>query len=862
MTKINKISAISSGISSEFSSISFIEIDDAPFASGGFGEVYHCKSINGKRTVIPQVIKIFYNTNNNAYKGFNTIQNLQSKIKSRVSELSQKSKQFNEEYIAMLGCPQFSFQGKLKRKIVYGYSANNLKSLGFEEFRDVLQDPNLLKKYQKLPLPDKLLIAYHIVKTFDYLYSVKYIHADFKSDALFVNLSKKQCAVIDFDSGSVMQSENDKPTTWGTPQDWLAPEIFVQFANGLNKRQNANEPIPVKVDLLSDMWSVAVCIHYLIFTWHPFFYFSEISQRSLEKYIQGNYSFPNIDSRFSFLTKNQGLLKLHKNFYTNYFHNQLPKELKNKFIQTFTNGCLNPNSRTSYSQWKSVLKVTQSPPIINFFRVDRTRVSDKKPIILDWNIDNESIVLLNKQDVTGKNSLSMQIRKDTAFTLTARNPFGVASKKIRIEVSRDKPVIKSFYSNLTNNYIQSKKKIKLFWDVSGYEVLELNNGIGNVSKKNNITIEPPRKDMVIELRAISYFGQISVKKLSFTVNKHPPLIRYFTPSVTTIFDKNKPVELIWSIDNASLIEIDKGIGDVTNKKSVKVFSKIDTVYTLKATSYFGVVSSKQVKLLVSKVPPIINFFNTSKKIVSNVEDIILSWDVSGAERVFLNQQIGDVTRRNFTKYKVTKDVVLTLYAESYFGVQTSQSLSIHTSKVPPTIKSFYPSTYIVEDEKPIELKWNVYDANTVSIDNGVGNVSNSGFKFFKVNQDTTFTLIASSHFGAISRKTFKVKISKIPPKIISFRVQSPLLVEGISTFLAWDVKGANSVEIDNGIGKVKVSGKINISPTVDTTYTITARNYFGYQSRSHVYLKILRKPKLNYGSVQLKPVPKLKKTNQ
>lgn len=859
MAKINRIKSLSSGIFSEFSSISSIEMEDKPFANGGFGEVYHCKNVNGKKTTVPQVIKIFIDVNGSAKKGYDTIQKLQNKIEEKAAELKQKSKQFDDEYVGMLGCPQFSFEGEFNSKKVFGYSANNLKSLGFEEFKDILQDPILLKKYQKLPLPDKLLIAYHIVRSFDFLYSVTYIHADFKSEALFVNLSKKQCAIIDFDSGSVMQSKHDKPTTWGTPQDWLAPEIFEQFATGLNNRSNAKDPIPVKVDLLSDMWSVAVCIHYLIFTFHPFFYFSEISQRSLKKYIQGNYTFPNIDRRFTFLTKNQQLLNLQNGFYTNYFHSQLPQELKDKFIQTFTRGCLNPSARTSYSQWKSVLKITQSPPTINYFKVDKTQVSDKKPITAEWSVDNASVLLLNNKDVSGKKKISLPIRQDTELTLIAKNPFGEVSKKIKLSVSKDKPNIKYFKSDVPNNFIQSKDKINLSWSVTGFEKIEII-GIGDVSNRKSIAINPPRKDATIVLQATSYFGQISTHKISFTVNKQPPTIQAFHSSINTIFYKNRPAELSWSIYNAVSIEIDNGIGDVTNKKSVNVIPVRDTTYTIKATSFFGAVATKQVRLLVSKIPPAINTFNANKKIVNRIEDIVLSWDVSGAERVFINQQIGDVSILNSVKYKVTKDVVLTLFAETYFGVQSHQSISIQTSKIPPTIRIFHASKYIVEDNKPIELKWDIDNAASITIDNGVGDVSNTNRKLVSILNDTTFTIKAVSCFGAISTKSIKVQISKIPPKIILFRSQALLLAEGLSTYLAWSIKGAYSVEIDNRIGKVGISGKVNISPTTDTTYTLVAKNYFGYESRSHVYLKILHKPKLNHGSVHLKPLPKLKKT--
>ncbi|SEQ88986.1 hypothetical protein [Neolewinella agarilytica] len=92
MARIHKINSLSSGIFSEFSSISSIEMEDKPFASGGFGEVYHCRNVNGKKTTIPQVIKVFIDVNGSAQKGFRTIQNLQKQIGNKSNDLKQNSK--------------------------------------------------------------------------------------------------------------------------------------------------------------------------------------------------------------------------------------------------------------------------------------------------------------------------------------------------------------------------------------------------------------------------------------------------------------------------------------------------------------------------------------------------------------------------------------------------------------------------------------------------------------------------------------------------------------------------------------------------------------------------------------------------
>jgi len=856
MKKISNVNSLSTEIYKEYSSINSIEIESDPFNSGGFGEVYKCLSINGKKTPIDQVIKILFDVNGSSQKGYSTIQDLQKKIISQVSILRHQGKDFEAEYPAMLGCPQFSFAGVLNGIQVVGYSANNLNSLGFQEFDKILRDVNLLKDYQRLPLISKLAVAYQIANGFDLLRKFQYIHADFKSEALFVNLKKLQCAIIDFDSGAVMQSQNDKPTTWGARQDWLAPEIVNQIAIGEQNRIKANDPISVQVDLWSDAWSVAICIHYLIFTCHPFKFFTEISSRSLTEFVNSKVKFPEIPNGFKYFNPNA--TNSYKNYYS-YYKNNIPKIVQEKFKSSFSSGCLNPQRRVTYSQWKLALRDTQKPPKIIFFKADRIKVSDKNPVNFSWKIENATSIFLNSIKVTGKNFHPLQINQDSEISLIVISPFGKVTKKIRIETSKEKPLIKKFLSNVSNNYVQTNKDIILSWEVSNYEILEIL-GVADVSKTNNFRINAPIHNTTFTLKATTYFGQISQSNLVLTVNKNPPQIAYFSTSQNTVFDLKNLAILNWNVLGAENISIDNGVGDVTNKKKAEVLPRTDKIYTITATSYFGITSRKQLKILVSKAPPTIKNFESNKQLVTIVEDVILQWEVENAEKIFLNQGIGDVTNNNSVYYTIKGDVTFILTAISPFGVKSTSSIIVQTAKVPPTIKSFRSSKNIVDDDKPIVLTWEVNNAESIFIDNGIGDVSELNKVKLKVNQDVAYTLTATSTFGATSNRTIKIQISKIPPRISLFRTQVPLLFEGLSTSLIWQVENPSEVIIDNGIGNVDASGKTNISPSTDKTYTLIARNHFGYESRAHIYIKIIRKPKLNSGRVQLKSIPKLKKS--
>ena len=62
-----------------------------------------------------------------------------------------------------------------------------------------------------------------------------------------------------------------------------------------------------------------------------------------------------------------------------------------------------------------------------------------------------------------------------------------------------------------------------------------------------------------------------------------------------------------------------------------------------------------------------------------------------------------------------------------------------------------------------------------------------------------------------------------PPVINSFRVGQSSITAGQSVVLSWDVANAQSVTIV-GLGNYAAKGSVSVSPTLDTTYVIEARN--------------------------------------
>ncbi|MGA2157629.1 MAG: hypothetical protein ABSG90_00280 [Dehalococcoidia bacterium] len=66
-----------------------------------------------------------------------------------------------------------------------------------------------------------------------------------------------------------------------------------------------------------------------------------------------------------------------------------------------------------------------------------------------------------------------------------------------------------------------------------------------------------------------------------------------------------------------------------------------------------------------------------------------------------------------------------------------------------------------------------------------------------------------------------------PPVIGTFSSSPSTINSGSTSTLLWNVTGANSVSIDNGIGQVSAAGSMSVSPAQSTVYTLSATNSTG-----------------------------------
>lgn len=584
MPQIRVTQAESTGLDPVFSSVASIELEDQPLGAGGFGEVYRVVAVNGRR-VPAQVVKLLFDQHGIARRNLQTIRELQRRLRQRDQELRATSgRSLLESYPGLLGAPQFSFEGIMNGRPVSGYSANDLTAMGMEQFSAILESDQKVRAYQALPLETKLQIAGQLVTTFEFLSSrILFIHADMKAEALFVDTKKLRCAMIDFDSGALAQRPDDQPSTYGTLQDWLAPEVARQLATG---RPGAC----VQVNLLCDVWSINVALHYLLCGLHPYFFLAEISERSMRDYLS-NYRWPEAGPRCSYFRSE--LSQIYR-CYLDFLRRTVPEEIIRRFQATFNEGYADPSRRTTYGQWRIALvlartRISEPPVEIQYFVADRQHLVDDRPVQLTWRITGPvaRAQIHGIGDVTGRSSVRIPApRSDTTLTLEAQSPSGkVARAQLRITVSKQPPRIERFEAD--NRVVVAGRPVLLRWRVSN-DAREVHlSGVGRVDREGSVQVWP-RTDQVYQLCALSYFGAKAESQISIRVCKEPPRIIYFW-ALPSVICEGQSVELSWKVEKARSVEISPGLGSVPPEGRRRLQLTSDTVLTLAAHSAEGAV---------------------------------------------------------------------------------------------------------------------------------------------------------------------------------------------------------------------------------------------------------------------------------
>jgi hypothetical protein len=151
-----------------------------------------------------------------------------------------------------------------------------------------------------------------------------------------------------------------------------------------------------------------------------------------------------------------------------------------------------------------------------------------------------------------------------------------------------------------------------------------------------------------------------------------------------------------------------------------------------------------------KHPPTITSFSASPATIHRGESSTLSWNVTGATSLSIDNGVGTVTGATGTKsVSPTETTTYKLTATNADGTKTMNT-TVTIQLVPPTIDAFTATPASIKLGDSSTLSWTVTNGTTISIDNGIGTVAATGTQAVSPTVNTTYTLTATNADGTVT----------------------------------------------------------------------------------------------------------------
>ena len=146
-------------------------------------------------------------------------------------------------------------------------------------------------------------------------------------------------------------------------------------------------------------------------------------------------------------------------------------------------------------------------------------------------------------------------------------------------------------------------------------------------------------------------------------------------------------------------------------------------------------------------------------------------------------------------------------------------VAVRTKVAHPPVATFVSEPSTIPAGEDALLTWTTTDAESVSIDQGIGTVSLNGSVAVAPVETTTYALTAT---GAGGTTTQSVTVTVNQPPTVGITANPETIQPGESTTLTWSSVNAETCIIEPGVGSVAANGSITAIPDETTLYTITA----------------------------------------
>jgi N-acetylneuraminic acid mutarotase len=344
---------------------------------------------------------------------------------------------------------------------------------------------------------------------------------------------------------------------------------------------------------------------------------------------------------------------------------------------------------------------------------------------------------------TGSSVSTGALAASTTFTLTVTN---AASDSVSQQVSVNVvavPRIAAFAA--AKSPLTTGKATALTATFSGGNG-GIDNGIGSVSTGVSVPTAYLTAVTTYTLTVTNAAGDSVSQQVSVDVVAAPTIMAFTAAKspVTT----GKAGSLVATFSNGSAI-VDNGIGAVTSGMAVPTsLLTASTTYTLTVTNAAGDSVSQTTPIEVVAAP-VVTSFSAAKSPITVGEGTSLTATFTGGTGA-INNGIGPVVSgASVPTTLITADTTYTLTITNTAGDSAIQTLTVATVAV-PTISAFTASPVAILPGGTSTLSWNTIGANSLSIDQGIGDVTTTPSIQVSPNATTTYTLSAANQAGAIA----------------------------------------------------------------------------------------------------------------
>jgi hypothetical protein len=339
----------------------------------------------------------------------------------------------------------------------------------------------------------------------------------------------------------------------------------------------------------------------------------------------------------------------------------------------------------------------------------------------------------------------------------------------------------------------------------------------------------------------TFGAQASARTTDTTQTAAPVQILFFTADPKTI-TTGQSSTLSWGTLNATNVTI-SSIGPVPVNGNNPVSPTQTTTYVLTASNAVNTVTATAT-VVVNPIQTKLQYCYATPTNIMAGESATLNWATVNADSVNIAPGVGAVAKSGNVAVTPTATTNYTITATGAGGASTDTcNLTvtvtpgqlpriIRFSGIPPTISSGQTST----------LLWVVENADTVTINQGVGNVSIDGTQDVTPAATTVYTITATNKVGSV-QATATINVNVVPPpKVLSFTANpNPSPAPGTRVTLQCNTSGASTVTMAN-ILFLPPNPTFVVFPTVTTTYTCIATSAGGLTDTASVTVTVNTPP--------------------